>query len=579
MSLARGTRLGPYEIDGPLGAGGMGEVYRATDTRLGRAVAVKVVSAGLAGDDTTRARFQREARAIAALNHPNICALFDIGHDASYDFLVLELLEGETLQQRLQRGPLDLGQLVEHAIALADALDAAHGLGLIHRDIKPANVFITSRGVPKILDFGLAKGLTPTSSDDTRPVDEALTTLGTTAGTVSYMSPEQLRAEPLDVRTDLFSLGLVLYEMATGQRAFTGATSAVVSAAILGQDPAPPGSIRADLPPRLEEAILKTLEKDRSLRCQTAAELRADLMRVKRQGGSDPMRLAVPTSVSATVQAVPAPPPTSTAADPASIAAGAVPRSRRRMRGVVTAAAIVLLALGARYWRMHDTPANREVEPPVERAPGPGGPGPAGSPFEPAPGGSRGDGGGAGRDSGPPGDPRRGGPPPFERDSIGLPRQGEPPPAPRGAEGAPPPPPVPDAAPTPPGVEEAARADGGGRRGGRARAGRGNLGAGANTLVGMLKTAPPETFDLVFASNDAAAKTLAFQLRGVLESAGWTCASTLEIPQPQVRFGIFSPHTSRGVTAFTTWAVRGGWEPDIRLVRTLQHPRIVIGRQ
>src|SRR5262245_19001439 len=135
MSLARGTRLGPYEIDGPLGVGGMGEVYRATDTRLGRAVAVKVVSAGLAGDDTTRARFQREARAIAALNHPNICALFDIGHDASYDFLVLELLEGETLQQRLQRGPLDLGQLVEHAIALADALDAAHGLGLIHRDI------------------------------------------------------------------------------------------------------------------------------------------------------------------------------------------------------------------------------------------------------------------------------------------------------------------------------------------------------------------------------------------------------------------------------------------------------------
>jgi serine/threonine protein kinase len=199
-----------------LGAGGMGEVYEARDTRLDRPVAIKVLPAELAMDAAARARFDREARAIAALNHPNICALHDIGDADGHGYLVMERLEGETLQQRLQRGHLDLEHTIDYGIALADALDAAHGRGLIHRDLKPANIFITTRGIVKILDFGLAKSVQEGDADITRSVNDALTTTGTTLGTVAYMSPEQLRGEPLDVRTDLFSFGLVLYEMATG---------------------------------------------------------------------------------------------------------------------------------------------------------------------------------------------------------------------------------------------------------------------------------------------------------------------------------------------------------------------------
>jgi serine/threonine protein kinase len=260
----------------------MGEVYEARDTRLDRAVAIKVLPAELAQDAAARARFDREARSIAALNHPNICALHDIGDADGYGFLVMERLEGETLQARLQRGPLDIEQVVEYGIALADALDAAHGRGMIHRDLKPANVFVTTRGVVKILDFGLAKRVRESDADITKGVDEGLTVTGTALGTVAYMSPEQLRGEPLDTRTDLFSFGLVLYEMATGQRAFGGSTIAVAAAAILGQQPPPPRTARADLPPRLEQAILKALEKDRAARWQSAAELRGDLIRVKR---------------------------------------------------------------------------------------------------------------------------------------------------------------------------------------------------------------------------------------------------------------------------------------------------------
>ena len=231
MALSAGTRLGPYEIVAPLGAGGMGEVYTARDTRLDRTVAVKVLPPDVADDPERRARFEREARAVAALQHPNICTIHDVGvATEGVPFLVMELLPGETLQQRLARGPLDDGEFVEIATALTGALDAAHTSGIIHRDIKPANIFLTGHG-PKILDFGLAKAMVHqpvagASMQSTQLADGGLTEHGHTVGTVAYMSPEQLRGEDVDARTDLFSLGLVLYEMATGRPAFAGATSA-----------------------------------------------------------------------------------------------------------------------------------------------------------------------------------------------------------------------------------------------------------------------------------------------------------------------------------------------------------------
>ena len=281
MSLTPGSRLGPYEILAPLGAGGMGEVYRARDIRLDRDVAIKVLPTGSVGDAQAEARFDREARAVAALNHPNICALYDVGRHDDRSFLVMELLEGETLHHRLACGPLEVGALIDHAIALADALDTAHARGLLHRDLKPANLFLTTRGQIKILDFGLAKAI-EASDEATRVAGGMQTDAGTAVGTLGYMSPEQLRGETIDARSDLFALGAVLYEMATGLRAFQGATGAVVSAAILGQNPIAPRTIRPSLPVRLEETILKALERDCDVRCQSAAELRADLKRVKR---------------------------------------------------------------------------------------------------------------------------------------------------------------------------------------------------------------------------------------------------------------------------------------------------------
>lgn len=265
MTLAAGTPLGPYEIVSKLGAGGMGEVYCARDTRLNRQVAVKVLPARAADDPQARARFDHEARAIAALNHPHICAVHDVGHQDGRAFLVMELLDGESLNERLARGPFEVPALLDHAMALADALDAAHARGLLHRDLKPANIFLTKRGQLKILDFGLAKAL-PQSDVSTRIPDDPLTGPGVAVGTFIYMSPEQLRGEPLSARSDLFSLGLVLYQMATGQRAFTGSTSAVVSAAILNADPQMPREVRPELPPKFEEILLKTLEKDPDLR-------------------------------------------------------------------------------------------------------------------------------------------------------------------------------------------------------------------------------------------------------------------------------------------------------------------------
>ena len=261
MALSAATRLGPYEIVAPLGAGGMGEVYKARDTRLNRTVAIKVLPSDLAADAERSARFEREARAVAALQHPNICTIHDVGTTTDgVPFLVMELLQGETLQQRLERGPLDEAELIDVACALAGALDAAHASGIVHRDIKPANIFLTSHG-PKILDFGLAKALfhphtTAASMQSTMLGEGNLTQRGDAVGTLAYMSPEQLRGDAVDVRTDLFSLGLVLYEMATGRHAFGGGTSAAVSAAILHEQPAVPRRIRPELSGRLEDIIL-----------------------------------------------------------------------------------------------------------------------------------------------------------------------------------------------------------------------------------------------------------------------------------------------------------------------------------
>jgi len=307
--LEPGARLGPYEVISFLAAGGMGAVYRARDTRLGRVVAIKVLSRGLTAGAAAVERFQQEARAASALNHPHICTIHDIG--TAPPFIAMELLEGETLQRRLIRGPLETRTLVETALQLSDALAAAHAAGILHRDIKPANIFLAAHG-PKILDFGLAKAAPDFSAaaasshawlQPTRSAHLPLTDSGVTVGTVAYMSPEQLRGEHLDVRTDLFSAGLVLYEMATGRAAFSGSTSAVISAAILHDQPMSPRQLRPELPPALEHIILKALEKDRDLRYQSASEVRADLRRLKRE--SDPNRTAwaaAPAAASARVQ-------------------------------------------------------------------------------------------------------------------------------------------------------------------------------------------------------------------------------------------------------------------------------------
>ena len=285
--LVPGTKLGPYEIQSLLGHGGMGEVYRARDTRLDRTVAIKVISASLSSDSTRRQRFQREARAISALQHPNICTLYDVGQQDGTDYLVMEYLEGETLGSRLARARLSVEQTLTHGIEIANALDAAHNRGIVHRDLKPGNIFLTLRGDCKVLDFGLAQ-----IEADGSPEAPTLTRLdlqtspGTAVGTVAYMSPEQARGEALDGRTDIFSLGGVLYEMATGKAAFPGKTSAIVFKAILDQTPPPPSELNKSLPARLDEVIGKSLEKDRELRYQSAAELRADLKRIKRDSES-----------------------------------------------------------------------------------------------------------------------------------------------------------------------------------------------------------------------------------------------------------------------------------------------------